>query len=596
MRSSTDKGVIHIPLYSLAEKLIHVEQGVPFRLLSSYRDEDTGAMIRQDRRFLKLIFSVDDKYPKASRNMMLLTARQVGKSVSATIIGLLQQIAHPGYKALYVQPTWPQVQVISNNRYNSVMMSSPLLKKYWWNTKVTWQVKSRSLANGSYATFRSCYLDTVGIRGISADFLNIDEIQNISAQNIPIIQSCQDASRPDRKSTLMSGTPLSTMNIAYKMYKETTMFEWLVRCDYCNHWNYLDEKVIGPKFYQCTKPNCKRQIFPHDCSKGQWVPLNSRKLDTMWGFRIPQIIAPNKTHADLWGAMNDPTKPANVFRNEHLGLASDTGKSQITPNQLAVCCTNRMLMKPSEVRAQFGNINLFMGIDYGSGEMDKTEGGELALKAFTVVTVGGWINREFHIFYMEKFLGAKAELANQPDAIDKIARAYQVMWAGADWGFGAHVNSTLRTFKGWRNMGEAAGDGPVLLEYQTVSGSALQEITFNPNASHYNGRYRINRDWFVQKIIEGVHHVKIRFPKKEVMFNIPEKKLAFSTDFLGVYAEYDFIHNKIRYGHETPDDTFMAAGYAYISALQSVGELMPTSLPNSGESVAGYGDGVPYTD
>src|SRR6185369_4131171 len=66
-------------------------------------------------------------------------------------------------------------------------------------------------------------------RGIPADFILIDEFQDILLENIPVIEEC--ASHSEHKLFCYSGTPKSMDNaIEYYFSRFSTQNEWVVPC------------------------------------------------------------------------------------------------------------------------------------------------------------------------------------------------------------------------------------------------------------------------------------------------------------------------------------------------------------------------------
>ena len=576
--------MIRTPLYQIAEKIIEVDTNIPFRLVRERFDRDLNAYVKEDRRYFEQIYAVDSKYPKASRQMTLLCARQTGKSTTSCILGALLMFLYPGYKMLYVAPSGNQANVMSNSRFKKICEESKFIKENFLSSKATWQVRHRTFITGSEAYFRSCFATADRTRGITAWGLNIDEVQDILQKNIPIILHTQSHAPSDLKWTLFTGTPKTKLNIATSLYNQTCQFEWHVQCKHCGHWNYLDEKVIGRFHYVCTA--CDKRIYPQRYDHGQWFPMNPSKMDTRWGFRIPQIISPATPFEEVKATYESTITGYSAFLNECLGLPSEEGATLISEGDLLKCCGTFKMMTPSQIKKVHGNIELYMGIDHGSGETSGGDGdGDLTLKAFTVITIGGWVQRRFKVFYMEKLIGYKAKLSTQPEYFNKIARLYGVVACGSDWGFGATQNAMLVDKYRWRSKPDGYGDGPVLLEFQSITNRARIEIMWAPKSSHYRGRYLVNRNWLIEKVVIGIKMQRFLFPHERIMFHTPVKESTYASDFLGIYTEYDHEKGTKNYRHSCPDDAAMSVGYSYMTGLQYNGELTASNLPSLSGSV-----------
>lgn len=576
--------VYHLTLYDLAERCINIEPNVPFGFYHERRNEDTGALITEDMRYFKQIWSIDQEFSEASRTITMLCARQVGKSTIASAMGLCYQMIYPGYRMLYVQPTLQQVQVISNSRYAKIVDCSPLIKQDYWSTKNIWQLKHRQLTNKSEAYFRSCYLSVESSRGITAEGLHVDEFQDMIPENIGVLEHCQDRIDDWKFFRLFTATPYSRMNYASQCYYDSSQFEWMVECQHCGHWNMLDEDLIGAHFYECHQ--CHKEVYPKDCDHGKWIALNPTRIPYSVGYRIPQIISPTKDHGDLLRAKTNTLKPHYQFLNESLGLPSEEGNVQLTEAELKMAClTHKPNMTLPEIHKIFSpSLRLYMGIDWGAGEIKSSKRRSnlktgVQTTAFTVITIGAWIRGILVIFYMEKLIGEKAHLETQIEYVDKLARAYRVDIVGSDWGFGADKNALLIHKYKWRNKVNGYGDGPVLMECQNLGNDAAKEVVYDQKASHFSGRYKINRNWLVYETLSAIKEKsRIKFPPWNFLSNRPFPQIAFARDFLNIYKEYDTSRNKFVFGSMGIDDAFFAVALMYLAARLDVHEVVPVPL------------------
>jgi hypothetical protein len=218
--------------------------------------------------------------------------------------------------------------------------------------------------NGSIVNFKSCYYSADPSRGITAGFLAIDELQDIISDNIPILEECQShlQTEPEKVFNLYTGTPKTTSNTLNQHWNDTCQFEWLVSCQSCTHYNYLDEKVIGKHHYICSK--CGKQIHP--TKHGQWVAMKPSLINKRWGFRISQLMVPFMTHANVLKKMENPNIPRRVFFNEVLGLSFDEGQLLLTEADMLRRCEPRPMLSTTEIRS----LKDFVvgGVDHGTGD------------------------------------------------------------------------------------------------------------------------------------------------------------------------------------------------------------------------------------
>jgi len=478
-------------------------------------------------------------------------------------------IIYPTFFTLAIEPRHDQVALFSQQRFRPMCEDSEVVTQGFRSRANVWQVGSREFANGSLINFRSCYYSADPSRGITANHLLIDEIQDIISDNIPILEESMShfQGEPDKTFRTYAGTPKTTSNTLNRRYKETCQFEWLVKCG-SGHENYLDDKVIGKKGYICTKCG-----GPIDMRNGKWHPLRPSMLDSWWGIRIPQLMVPFTTHAKILAKMEDPNIPRKVFFNEVLGLPYDEGELVLTEADVFKRCEERDPVTPEEGR-KLGTQDIFLcaGVDHGTGGYSPTgmsEMGERRTKkgvgpSFTVVAMGAYFpDGRFRIVKIIRFVGELANLARQPEIINQIIREHGVQWIMSDYGFGVHTNARLVADHGWSRL----GDYPLLLEAEYVASHS--PYTFHQQAF----RYMIDRNTAIEKTIDGIKRGIITFFRQDEM-------KRFIDDFTSIYVEYSHTTNRIKYDHTLPDDAFHAVLYCYHAALQRKGRLVSTSLPS----------------
>lgn len=529
----------------MVEKLIYVDTR-PFKFIASERG------ITYNRNYLKPMYDFCAKYPIGCRNQIWYTGRQVEKSTTQSAKAIVLGVMFPSYKSLYIAPRGEQVNTFSSQRFKPMVEDSPvMMDKYVRTSKGLWKVTSKEFLNRSFYNFRSCYISADGCRGISAHHLMIDEIQDILSDNIPVIEECQSHYGWETGLRVRSyaGTPKTNSNTITQRYNRSSQFEWMIPCRSCRNWNYPDEKIIGLTCYICTK--CGKEIFPQQ--DGQWEPLNRDALDRCWGFRIPQIIVPFKTHADIRQKMDDPQISRLRFNNECLGLPYDEGEVVLTNNDMrAACVPSESMLTPEQLGVLSRNgYHMFGGLDHGTGEGDNP--------SYTVLTIGHFENNVFKVRYMKKFMGQEANLARQPAAISGICNTAGVRLLMADWGFGAHQNARLVAEYGW----SWANSERVLAQAMYVR---------QKDKIHYDAKsnkYHIDRNTSMSDCIDAVKRRFIQFFRQEEFD-------AFQQDFLSIYMEYNETHGTVKYDHVDPDDAFHSVNYAFMAAQLFYGKLTPT--------------------
>src|SRR4051812_48024151 len=200
-----------------------------------------------DRKYLRQV------YDTPSKRTLLKCGRQVEKS---TLLGnklLSYSCIVTSLNSLYVSPTNQQTKVFSQDRLKEPIETSEYLKA-WTTTKLSDNVFLKKFINRSQITMRYAFMNADRCRGIPADVICLDELQDLLTDNIPVIEEC--ASHSNIKIFMYSGTPKSLDNtIEYYWSAYSTQNEWIVPC-YRHliktpagitkiHWNVLSEDHIG---------------------------------------------------------------------------------------------------------------------------------------------------------------------------------------------------------------------------------------------------------------------------------------------------------------------------------------------------------------
>lgn len=537
--------ILSAKITDMVERLIYVDTR-PFQFIASERG------VTYNRNYLRPLYDFCKKYPIGCRNQIWYTGRQVEKSTTQSAKAIVLGVMFPSYKSLYVAPRGEQVNTFSSQRFKPMVEDSPvMMDKYVRTSKGLWKVTSKEFLNRSFYNFRSCYISADGCRGISAHHLMIDEIQDILSDNIPVIEECQSHYGWETGLRVRSyaGTPKTNSNTITQRYNRSSQFEWMIPCRSCSNWNYPDEKIIGLTCYICTK--CGKEIFPQQ--DGHWEPLNREALDRCWGFRIPQIIVPFKTHADIRQKLDDPQISRLRFNNECLGLPYDEGEVVLTSNDIrAACISGESMLTPEQLGVLSRNgYPMFGGLDHGTGEGDNP--------SYTVLTIGHFERDVFKVRYMKKFVGQEANLAKQPAVINSICSTAGVRLLMADWGFGAHQNARLVAEYGWSWVNSER----VLAQAMYVR---------QKDKIHYDAKsnkYHVDRNTSMSDCIDAIKRKFIQFFRQEEFD-------AFQQDFLSIYMEYNETHGTVKYDHIDPDDSFHSVNYAFMAGQLFYGRLNPT--------------------
>jgi len=484
-------------------------------------------------------------YDTPTDRLLLKCGRQVEKSTTLGNRLFCYSCLNTNFRTLYVAPSAEQAKVFSNDRIKDVMECSPLLSAYV-TTKLNQAVFFKKFINFSQIRLRYAYLTADRVRGIPADLIEIDELQDILIDNIPIIEQCAFHSK--YKLFVYSGTPKSEDNtIEHYWSNFSTQNEWAVPCERCGtpknpsswHWNILGEDNIGEKGLICDK--CKELINAKH-PEAKWVSMNpptesNKDKVTFEGYRIPQIMVPWVDWIEILQAQEQ--YPRAQFYNEKLGLSYDSGIRPITRGQLKACCKEEIRLGDIEhFKYVMRGREVFAGIDWGTGE-----------NTYTVISFGGYVGRgNFTIFWTHRFTGQDLEPERQLDLISQMLAQLDVQICGVDYGGGFHPNDTLT-----RRFGPAK-----VMKFQ-YNPRQKKMVYWEPNLL----RWMCHRTEVMTLLFTMIKRKQIDLPSWDQFFD------PYGQDCLNIFSEYNNQLRMLEY-KKSPgktDDTFHSMLYCLLASM-----------------------------
>ena len=477
--------------------------------------------------FFSAIYDIDNP------NILLKSARQLGKSSYLGNYMVMMAATHSNFSCLYVAPTANQTSIFSKQKLGPILTQSPFIKDFFFKNNKNDQIQYKRFSNDSDIYLKSCFLDADSIRGTSADLNCLDEIQDLLTENIPVIE--ETLTRSSFKIRLYAGTPKTNQHAMEFYWDRSSKNEWLIKCG-CGHWNCLDESNIDKRGLVCSV--CRKLI---DALTGEWVSYDRTNEATFAGFRIPQVIVPwipwDGQDSSIMGKYKTYSK--EKFYNEVLALPYDNASCPITMLELRESCDPflPMVKEPSEV-SEINAMRLVAGVDWGTSRDNNS---------YTVLTVGGFIpGGQFVVLYMKRYRGQESDPIYQINDVAEILQKYNIQLCGCDQGFGVDKNRILAQLAGEERIVEFANSGVLKTPYR-----------YDAKA----GSYTISRTIMMSEVFTAIKQKRIVFPAWE------ESK-DFLQDLLNIYSD---IHEHLQimyYDHapNKPDDAMHSIVYAYLSA------------------------------
>ena len=236
---------------------------------------------------------------------------------------------------LFVCPRDQQARLFSHFRLAPMLLESPLLQSYLLGKRKKMPITNVTFKNGAQLYVRSAYRSADSSRGLSANLVLIDEVQDIAAGHIPVLAEVTSHFKGARM--ILTGTPKLVDNHLEGFFNQSTANVWTMTCGGCSKPVTIDERALGPEGLIC--PDCGHSV---NAAEGRWVPRNPHAT---WGvgFTISHAMAPWITHSGVLERQRtyDPAS----FRNEVLGLPNWLGDHIVTRAELEACCTDRPMLR-----------------------------------------------------------------------------------------------------------------------------------------------------------------------------------------------------------------------------------------------------------
>lgn len=502
------------------------------------------------RTYLKPIYDRDD------HEVLLKTARQVEKTTFLANNVVIDSVVRSYSKSLYVSPSHTQTRQFSSEKLKPAIERSPLIKTYFQDSSVSQQVFEKGFTNGSFVFLRSAFRSADRARGVSARNLALDEIQDMLIDQIPVIRECTSHFTDAR--TLLAGTPKSLNNPIEVFWKTSSQNEWMVPCEHCRKWNFLDERNIAPTEAYVNDilppgPVCKYCQKPIDVTKGHWVSFN--KGSPVMGYRIPQLMVPwicglkSQWLKLLWKRDN---YPLSQFYNEVLGISYDSALSPVTQEELASICLeydgwDLDNLTSDQIRFARGNY-LTGGIDWGEGldGSEKLPSGKVRSASYSVFTIGYYHTpSQYKVLAIKKFTGKETDPDYVVATCAQIVKTLGIQLVGVDWGHGWMANNTLVRLLGPKHV----------VQFQYLP-KLKQKMKWDP----IGFRYHLQRNFLMSEFFYDLKKGHVCFPRWSYF-------QPFAKDYLAIYAEYNEFRREIRYDHRPsePDDCYHSALYAKLT-------------------------------
>lgn len=473
--------------------------------------------------------------------VVMKTARQVAKTTWLASDGVVQSNCIPNFKTLYITPLFEQIRRLSTDRVRKFIDQSPV-RHLCTDSSTENSVLRKTFTNGSVMHFSFAGLDADRTRGLSADRISFDEVQDIDKNHIPVIVECM--SHSPWKLIQMTGTPKTPENTIEGQWLMSSQAEWVIPCRVCRKDNFccqsLDlEKIIGPHWSPaegapfigtvCANPKCRRIINPAD---GFWVHKYPERRWRFAGYHLSQPImhihySNPKAWSDLLAKREGqgnytPTK----YFNEVLGETCGTGSQLVSLKELQEASQLPWKNDPRDptnaIRQSTQYAMRMLAIDWGGGGEE-----EISL---TTIAVLGWLpTGEIHVIWGCRLMTPHDHLGEAARVME-LFRKFRCHFIAHDYSGAGSIRETFLI----QNRSDLAQR---IMPMSYIGPCKQGIVTRKPaTAIHPRTYFQVDKTRSLLSTCSAIRTKKIRFFKDD--FDNPESP-GLIRDFLGL------VENKV---------------------------------------------------
>lgn len=352
----------------------------------------------KDRELFNVMY--DNEYVPET---VFMSARQLGKSLNLSRSEVLDAISVPELQLLYVAPLQSQTQRYSTLYLNEAIQSCELarqlqaksLEGMLSDSKIVTQIGHQSFANGSGIQLTYAKTSPDRARGIFADRIDFDEIQDQLVDNIPIIAESLTASKWGiRKYT---GTAKTIDNTIEHFWQLSSKCEWVMKCEHCGAWNIPNMEGRILDMIQADGVHCVYCGGRLNTRLGEWVPEHPDRMHDFRGYHVPQIVMPAIAEdPESWSKIVRKVlrQPLSIFLQESLGISHSVGSRLITEADIRKQCVLPSTEELKQWKKRYAHV--VAGVDWGGAEQS----------SFTVlVVVGIRSDGRIDVLWAKRYIG-----------------------------------------------------------------------------------------------------------------------------------------------------------------------------------------------
>lgn len=521
-------------------------------------------------------YTLKNHYPFAplfrlrrAKKTVVVAGRQVSKSTCIASSSIVLANAVPNVTGLCLTPLFEQIRRFSGNYVRPFIDTSPV-KQLWSNTTTENSVLQRSFVNNSKLIFTFALLDADRTRGITADWITYDEVQDMDPDHFSVVGEV--ISHSDYGWEMYTGTAKTTDGPLAGLFQKSSQAEWFIKCTHCGEWNipsleFHAEKMVGPyhDFISEEQPGtvCHKCQQPVNPRQGRWVHRYPERRWSFAGYHVPQIIMPlHFAKPDKWGELliKRESYAPNRFWNECMGESYDTGAKLLSLEELKAAAVlpwkNNREPGPEVLRRLPHYERLIVGIDWGGG-------GEKSVSFTVICLLGVASSGRIDCLWGRRLLNPNDHLAEAKE-ISRYIHMFKPHVIAHDYTGAGGLRDTF--------LAQAGVPLDRMMPISYVRSGANSLVRYIPaSPAHQRDHYRVDKTRTLLYTLNAIKLGWLRFFQYDYD---GVESVGLLHDFLALVQEKLESHNVgdiyiIKRQHDAPDDFAQAVNVACTAAWHS---------------------------
>lgn len=463
------------------------------------------------------------------RRLILVCGRQVSKSTSQAAAQILRARLTRDYNILTVMPLFEQVRKFSQNYARPFLTTSPIRSKIITEFGDTSSVLQRSIGYGSNLFYSYSSGDPSRVRGIPADEINTDEVQDMDHDDLPVIEQCMGAS--PWKLVRLTGTPKTFDNTIHLFWEDSSQAHWYIPC-ICGHENRCAGdnllRMVGDgqrndgSFRTLICGSCGRQVNSRD---GYFIHDYPDRQRDFAGYHVPQVILPMHYESPkTWYPIVEfrRSKPTYSYINEILGESYDLGAKLVTEEQLHAAAVVTPV-EPRQIK-QSQYTGCALGVDWGGRGKEKASDTDDFISNTAMALALMCPDGSIDIPWLYK-VPYQVDQSEETEIAVSVARQAKCEWLALDYGGQGNVQEGQIRARGW------PAQRTLPFTYQNMSPTRPLVVYNRPTVVGARSSYTLDKARSLLLLCELIKRGWVRLPKSDVWLK------DHLRDFLNIYEE-----------------------------------------------------------